>query len=144
MSLINFWLVVFRLLSSCLKEIERLCAVFLWSGFDLKIIKAKVSWKDLCFFKNEGGLGIRFFKEVNKVYCLKFIWRLLLFKVSFWVKWVYCYLIRKGFFWSIFLNISLGLWMWKKFLKMREFVRDFIRKEVGNGKYISFWYETWC
>ena len=144
MSLTNFWLAAFRLPSSCLKEIERLCAAFLWSGPDLKTTKAKVSWKDLCFPKNEGGLGIRSLKEVNKVHCLKLIWRLSSSKASLWVKWVHCYLIRKGSFWSTSLNTSLGSWMWKKLLKMREFARNFIRKEVGNGKHTSFWYETWC
>ena len=144
MSLTNFWLAAFRLPSSCLKEIERLCAAFLWSGPDLKATKAKVSWKDLCFPKNEGGLGIRSLKEVNKVHCLKLIWRLSSSRSSLWVKWVHCYLIRKGSFWSTSLNTSLGSWMWKKLLKMRELARDFIKKEVGNGKHTYFWYETLC
>ena len=108
MSLTNFWLAAFRLPSSCLKEIERLCAAFLWSGPDLKTTKAKVSWKDLCFTKNEGGLGIRSLKEVNKVHCLKLIWRLSSSRSSLWVKWVHCCLIRKGSFWSTSLNTSLG------------------------------------
>ena len=34
--------------------------------------------------------------------------------------------------------------MWKKLLKMRELARDFIKKEVGNGKHTYFWYETLC
>lgn len=35
MSLTNFWMAAFRLPSSCIKEIERLCSAFLWSGPDL-------------------------------------------------------------------------------------------------------------
>lgn len=31
-SLTNFWMAAFRLSSECLKEIERLCGAFLWSG----------------------------------------------------------------------------------------------------------------
>lgn len=63
----------FRLPESCLKEIEKLCSAFLWSGPELKTTKAKVSWRDICFPKNEGGLGLRPLKEINKVYSLKLI-----------------------------------------------------------------------
>ncbi|KAL0650745.1 hypothetical protein Bca4012_093436 [Brassica carinata] len=58
-SLANFWMAAFRLPSSCLKEIERLCSAYLWSGLDLKTTKAKVSWQDICYPKEEGGLGLR-------------------------------------------------------------------------------------
>ena len=51
-SLANFWTAAFRLPGSCLKEIERLCSAFLWSGPELKTTKAKVSWRDICFPKN--------------------------------------------------------------------------------------------
>lgn len=43
-SLAKFWLSAFRLLSSCLREIESLCSAFVWSGPDRKTSKAKVSW----------------------------------------------------------------------------------------------------
>lgn len=97
--MVNFWMSVFRFFGSCLKEIESLCLVFLWFGFELKISKAKVSWKDVCLLKKEGGLGLRLLKEINIVFCLKLLWRLFLIRVFLWVKWIYCYLIRKGFFW---------------------------------------------
>lgn len=91
MSLANFWLSAFRLPSSCLKEIEGFCSAFLWSGPDLKTSKAKVSWKDVCLPKEEGGLGLRPLKEINTVLCLKLIWRIALNRSSLWVKWVQCY-----------------------------------------------------
>ena len=97
-SLANFWLSALRLPGSCLKEIESLCSAFLWSGPDLKTTKAKVSWKDICLPKNEGGLGLRPLKETNKVLCLKLIWRIYSSRSSLWVKWIHCYLIRKGSF----------------------------------------------
>lgn len=34
-SLVNFWMAAFRLPSSCIQEIERICSAFLWSGVDL-------------------------------------------------------------------------------------------------------------
>lgn len=67
MSTVYFWAEAFRLLSQCVKEIEQLCSVFLWSGPDLKSSGAKVAWQDVCKPTNEGGLGIRALKEVNLV-----------------------------------------------------------------------------
>lgn len=77
MSLTNFWMAAFRLPSGCIKEIERMCSAFLWSGLELNGKKAKVAWSDVCRLKEEGGLGIRPLREVNVVSCLKLIWRIL-------------------------------------------------------------------
>lgn len=77
MSLTNFWMAAFRLPSGCIKEIERMCSAFLWSGPELNGKKAKVAWSDVCRLKEEGGLGIRPLREVNVVSCLKLIWRIL-------------------------------------------------------------------
>ena len=62
MSIINFWAAVFRLSSKCMKEVEQLCASFLWSSLALKSRGAKVSWRDICKLKSEGGLGIQVLK----------------------------------------------------------------------------------
>lgn len=142
-SLANFWLSAFRLPGSCLKEIERLCSAFLWSGPELKTTKAKVSWKDLCLPKAEGGLGIRPLKEVNVVHSLKLVWRLFSAKSSLWVRWIHCYLIRKGSFWSIRGTTSLGSWIWRKLLKLRDLAKDFLKVEVRNGRDSHFWYDDW-
>lgn len=142
-SLANFWLSAFRLPSSCLKEIEALCSAFLWSGPDLKTSKAKVCWKDVSLPKQEGGLGIRPLKEVNKVMCLKLIWRLYSNRSSLWVSWIHCYLIRKGSFWSIKDNSAAGSWMWKKLLKMRDLAKTYHKMEVNNGNQTYFWYDNW-
>lgn len=77
MSIVNFWASVFRLPGKCMEELEHLCASFLWSGPMLKTAGAKVAWKDICKLKSEGGLGVRVLKEVNTVYGLKLIWRML-------------------------------------------------------------------
>lgn len=62
LSIVNFWANVFRLPSSCVKELEQIC------GPVLKSTNAKVAWGEVCSLKSEGGLGIRDLKEVNKVY----------------------------------------------------------------------------
>lgn len=142
-SLANFWMAAFRLPGSCFKEIERLCSAFLWSGPALETTKAKVSWKDLCLPKSEGGLGLRPLKEVNTVHCLKLIWRICSSGPSLWVQWLHCYLIRKGSFWSIKDGTTAGSWVWRKLLKLRDIAKPFIKKEIRSGQQTSFWYDQW-
>lgn len=132
-SLVNFWMAAFCLPSGCLKEIERLCSAFLWSGLELNNRKTKVSWADICKTKQEGGLGIRNLKEANTVSCLKLIWRILSSN-SMWVNWVKIYLIRKNSFWTVKGNTQIGSWMWKKILKHREIANRMYKVEVKNGK----------
>lgn len=141
-SLANFWMAAFRLPSGCLKEIEKLCSEFLWSGPELNGRKIRVAWSDVCKKKEEGGLGVRRLKEINLVSCLKLIWRILSTN-SMWVNWIKIYLIRKGSIWSVKENTQLGSWMWKKILKTREIAKKLYRVEVRNGKSASFWYESW-
>ena len=93
--------------------------------------------------KNEGGLGIRPLKEVNIVLCLKLIWRLSSNRASLWVRWVHCYLIRKGSFWSVNISSVAGSWMWKKLLKVRDLAMLYHRMEVNNGRNTYFWYDDW-
>lgn len=132
----------FRLPSGCVKEIERICSAFLWSGPELNGRKAKIAWEDICRMKQEGGLGLRPLKEVNQVSYLKLIWRILSAK-SLWVNWIKVYLIRKGSFWTVKENTQSGSWMWMKILKHREIAKQFYRVKVNNGRRTSFWNEMW-
>lgn len=141
-SIANFWATVFRLPSKCIKEVEQLCASFLWSGPALKSSGAKVAWKDVCKLKSEGGLGIRSLKEVNRVYGLKIIWRLLS-GVSLWGQWLQRNLLKKKCFWEVKEDTQAGSWMWRKMIKLRNIAKGFYKKEVGNGCNTSFWYENW-
>lgn len=82
-NLTNFWISAFKLPRKCIQEIDSHCAAFLWSGADLSTNKTKVSWKDCCRPKEEGGLGLRSLEEANQVSCLKLVWRILSSKNSF-------------------------------------------------------------
>ncbi|KAG7599383.1 Reverse transcriptase domain [Arabidopsis suecica] len=142
-SLTNFWIAAFRLPKACIREIDKLCSAFLWSGPSLNPKKAKVSWSDVCTPKSEGGLGLRSIEEANKVCILKLIWRILSAKGSLWVDWVKRYLIRSGSFWAVKETSTCGSWIWKKLLKYRDAAKKFYRVEVKNGETTSFWYDSW-
>lgn len=141
-SLTNFWMSAFRLPKSCLREIDKICAAFLWSGPELNPRKAKIAWTEVCKPKEEGGLGLRPLLLANKVSCLKLIWRILSGK-SLWVDWINHYLIRKGCLWSFKVTSSLGSWMWKKLLKYRDLAANLTKVDVHCGSSTSFWYDYW-
>ena len=101
-----------------------------------------MAWKEICKPKSEGGLGIRALKEVNLVYGLKLIWRMLTGD-SLWGKWIHKNLLKKRSFWEIKGHTQSGSWMWRKMLKFREVAKNFYRMEIGNGRHISFWYDKW-
>lgn len=102
---------------------------FSLSGPELKTKGAKVAWRDICYEKEEGGLGIRVLKDINKVYGLKLIWRLLA-GCSLWGKWIYENLLKKKSFWEIKSTTQVGSWMWKKMIKLREVAKFFLSE--GN------------
>ncbi|XP_048634963.1 uncharacterized protein LOC125608589 [Brassica napus] len=56
MSLVNYWAAVFRLPSQCMKEIEQLCAAFLWSGPALKATELSLHGKVFVNQKKKEGL----------------------------------------------------------------------------------------
>lgn len=33
--------------------------------------------------------------------------------------------------------------MWWKMLKLRHITKSFYRKQIGNGRHTSFWYDRW-
>lgn len=84
-SIINFWMNVYRLPRECIKEIDKICSAFLWSGPELNTNKAKVSWEVVCKPK----------KEANDVCCLKLICRLISNSDSLWVRWSKMMLLKK-------------------------------------------------
>ncbi|XP_013608171.1 PREDICTED: uncharacterized protein LOC106314918 [Brassica oleracea var. oleracea] len=133
MSIVNFWAFAYRLPGQCIKEIEQLCSAFLWSGPELKTTGAKVAWKVMCTAKEAGGLGIRSLKEVNKVYGLKLIWRMLSGN-SLWGQWVKLNLTKKKSFWELSNKSQQGSWMWKKILKLPSIAKTFQKRQLVMGR----------
>ena len=141
-STVKFLSLAFKLPAKCLDTIESMCSAFLWSGSPTQTHKAKVSWEDLCFPKDEGGLGVRKLRDSARVFALKLIWRLFTQSTSLWVSWVRHYLLRYNSFWDV-RDDSKGSWIWRKLLKLRDVVYQFLRVEVKNGRSCHFWFDNW-
>ncbi|GJY89248.1 hypothetical protein Tco_0503876 [Tanacetum coccineum] len=110
-----YWALVFILPSRVLLNIEQLMRNFLWCHGNGGKGKSKVAW------------------EV----------KLLTLKESLWVKWIHEYKLNGRNFWDIPLRGNMS-WGWRKILKLRPLIREFIWHKIGNGAATSLWYDKWC
>lgn len=138
-----YWSSMFILPSSVHKEVERLMRGFLWCNGPMKKGKAKVSWNELCFPKDQGGLGIKSLKMWNKALISKHIWNIIVNKQdSLWVRWIHMYKLKGISFWEV-KEGSNPTWSWRKLLSLRSCLRNHILHEIGNGEDTSMWFDTW-
>ena len=59
------------------KKVEKVIRAFLWDGPNLSPRKAKVAWFDICFPKDQGGLGLHPLYIWNLALAAKLIWLLM-------------------------------------------------------------------
>ncbi|GJR25235.1 reverse transcriptase zinc-binding domain-containing protein [Tanacetum coccineum] len=116
---------------------------FLWCHGNLGKGKSKVAWEVVCLPKDEGGLGIRRIECFNSALMTTHIWKLLTLKESLWVKWIHEYKLNGRNFWDIPLRGNMS-WGWRKILKMRPIIREFIWCKIGDGSITSIWFDRWC
>jgi hypothetical protein len=55
---------------------------------NLMALPAKVSWKDVCYPKRQGGLGLKSLEVWNQTSMLRHVWSLFARSGSIWVAWV--------------------------------------------------------
>lgn len=74
-SLPVYYMSLFRLPSSVVKELDKIQAGFLWGVSDVRRKVHLVKWKDLTMDKKQGGLGIRNLRILNNSLLAKWWWR---------------------------------------------------------------------
>ncbi|KAL1198665.1 putative ribonuclease H protein [Cardamine amara subsp. amara] len=141
-ALVNFWLSAFALPKGCLKEIQSLCTKFLWAGNLEKQTTAKVSWKDMCLPKSEGGLGLRDFVSWNKVLTLRLFWLLISGSSSLWVAWNREHRLKRTNIWAVEIQPNSS-WIWKFIMALRPLAKGLISCDIGDGNQASFWHDNW-
>ncbi|XP_056695389.1 uncharacterized protein [Spinacia oleracea] len=114
-----YWCQIFVMPKKVMKEIQRICRCFLWSGTDAESRKASISWEQLCFPKSCGGLNLKDLTVRNKAAVLKHCWALALKQDKLWVRWIHDYYIQHRDFWTM--PIPNGLtWSLRKIWHNRE------------------------
>nr|GEW15224.1 hypothetical protein [Tanacetum cinerariifolium] len=105
--------------------------------------KAKVAWDDICLPIREGGLGLRCLEVFNLALMTTHIWHIISNKELLWVRWIHTYKLRGHTFWDIYPSNAMS-WGWRKLLQLREIVKPYFWKQVGNGLNTSLWFDRWC
>jgi len=68
----------------------------------MRTTRAKLAWDQVCLPKKEGGLGIKWITEWNKIVLLKHIWNLCNdLDASIWSTWIRSNLLQGRNFWII-------------------------------------------
>ncbi|CAE6005964.1 unnamed protein product [Arabidopsis arenosa] len=140
--MVNFWSAVFNLPKRFYAKVDSLCASFLWKNKVTSAVGARVAWIDVCKPKEEGGLGIRLLEEFAIVFQLKLIWNLFTSAGSLWVAWIKGNILRRKSFWSLQNSPSLSRTV-NSMIRLKPYVKDFMRCELRNGETASFWYDHW-
>ncbi|XP_021865115.2 uncharacterized protein [Spinacia oleracea] len=83
-----YWSQIFVMPKKVMKEIQRICRCFMWSGTDEGSRKAAVSWEQLCLPKSCGGWNLKDLTVWNKAAVLKHCWALSLKHDRLWANGV--------------------------------------------------------
>ncbi|XP_013589602.1 PREDICTED: uncharacterized protein LOC106298041 [Brassica oleracea var. oleracea] len=134
----NFWCSSFILPKECIKRINSMCFVFLWTGSAEGHNSARVK------LRSEGGLGIRNLLLWNKACILKLVWMLFFRAGSIWVAWFKEGVLKGDIsnYWSRKTSHKLS-WLANKLIKLRDLVFPWIKISMGNGQTCRFWYDNW-
>ncbi|XP_062075415.1 uncharacterized protein LOC133779472 [Humulus lupulus] len=118
----NYWMSIFVLPQSIVKEIERICRGFLW-GSDGQRSKLHIpSWQKVCLPKAYGGLGFRDGATWNWAVLAKYVWALSAKPDLLWVKWIHSIYLKGAGFWNYVL-IADCCWYWRKLCHLRDHFR---------------------
>lgn len=137
-----YWGSMFILPVSVSKAVEKLMRNFLWSGDETGKGRAKVSWKEVCLPKVEGGLGIKPMILWNQAMMAFHVWSVVSNRQSIWVKWIHTYRLKGRSFWEVKVPWDSS-WSWRKILNLRNVCRPFFKTKIGNGLSTFFWQDSW-
>ncbi|GJV62086.1 hypothetical protein Tco_1468186 [Tanacetum coccineum] len=84
-----------------IKDINKQINNFLWNQNDCTKGRDKVAWKNVCKFKQKGGLGLKDLGVWNKAMIVKHLWHIVIDKESLWVKWINTEKLKGRNFWEI-------------------------------------------
>ncbi|GKB91388.1 RNA-directed DNA polymerase, eukaryota, reverse transcriptase zinc-binding domain protein [Tanacetum coccineum] len=137
-----YWAYVILLPDGVIKNINRILKNFLWNQNEGIKGRPKVAWKNVCKFKQKGGLGLKDLRVWNRAIIVKHLWHIVTDKESLWVKWVNTEKLKGRSIWEI-KEDNNDSWGWRNLLKQRNDVRRFIISKLGNGGKTSLWFDNW-
>ncbi|XP_057249344.1 uncharacterized protein LOC130590806 [Beta vulgaris subsp. vulgaris] len=128
----TYWAQLFLLPKSVLEAITRICRAYLWEG---KVYTSKpppISWQEVCYAKNRGGLGIRECKSWNVAAIGKHVWQITAKADLLWIKWVHSVYIKESSWWE-YQAPTKASWCWKNICK----VKDQMKQAYTGDKWLN-------
>ena len=144
-----YYMSLFKVPESVIKELERYRATFFWGGGvnDRKI--SWVKWDSVLNERDKGGLGISSLKASNLALLYKWRWRFLNDHDSKWVKVIKSIHGRDGGFGTSDRKPA-GNGIWATIVKVVDQMHEkqimpsgSMVLQVGNGRNVSFWNDIW-
>ena len=139
--MVNFWSGMFVLPKAFYAKVDSLCSAFLWTN-GTSARGARVSWKDICMPKAEGGLGIRHLEEFETVFRLKRVWSYFSAPASIWVSWMKKHIFQRTGFWQTIDSPRFSQTI-RSMLQLKPIVSELMRCTIGDGKAAGFWHDHW-
>ena len=137
--IIQFWLNIFLVPDTVIKQIICLCRNFLWTGTASRNKSALVAWCMVCLPKDEGGLGFFDLRARNNSFLAKHIWNIHLKADSIWIQWIHHYYIRSQTFWDTEAHPNSSP-LWKSIINFRD---KLVEMGGGQSQVLSLM-ENWC
>ncbi|XP_026435849.1 uncharacterized protein LOC113333641 [Papaver somniferum] len=130
---------IYKWPKKAIKACERIIRNFLWSGNaeDKKCVT--ISWDQVCYHVEEGGIGIRKFEDINKALLMKLLWRILNSNEE-WARFFLAKYKDKHDCWISYYKQS-SVWPGIKWI-LQDF-HEHTRWIVGNGDQIYVWRDNW-
>ena len=141
-SKVGYLMQSFLLPKGILDQIDKINKLFFWNKLQTDQYHPLIGWDRICSSLDEGGLGIKTAEQMNIALQMKLIWKIKTEPSNIWVK-----LIQEKYLKGIDIlefckkiNIS---WQFGRLLNLTNLFQKGIRWELGNGKQIDFWKDTW-
>jgi len=120
--------------------LEKIMRDFLWSKREGHNGFHWVCWDEICRPMEDGGLGIRPIRSMNKALKTKWLWRFASENDVLWKRVIVSkYGTDRLGWWSKKSPFAHGVGCWKSIHSTLDFFKSFVRFEVGNGARVLFW-----
>lgn len=118
------------------------CRNFWWGNNQNTRKFTSKAWNSICIPKSLGGMGIKNFSIFNKALISKFAWSLLNNTDTHWKKFLASKSLKTSSFEEVNYKAS-DSWLWKGFLKSRDFVKKSMCIQINNGTTTRVWIDPW-
>ncbi|KAL5550507.1 hypothetical protein UlMin_000683 [Ulmus minor] len=133
---------LFKIPSTLIKELHRLCAQFWWGGKTEKQMMHWCTWEKLCSHKLDGGMGFRYLRLFNKAILAKQAWRIQSHPTSLATRVLQGFYFHKSSFLQVKVNSSSSF-VWRSILWGRELYKQGLRCKIGSGQDTFIYHDCW-